>query len=193
MRRTAQLPPSIRGILLWIALSASGLDPLHAQARYEFGFSLNPTAQGELSALFIYTVKDGVVLGSVPMRPMFFVLQASGLMESKANLESVDLFDHYGIKDCGVWTDGDAIRTELDCNTLGNLWKLRYHNGMGAQPGEGWAGEAFRPSDRQQIILQLYRPLHHEHWQGPYFGERAFRLLHDMQDPAWVKSYAQGG
>ncbi|MBL7951863.1 MAG: hypothetical protein JNM62_09095 [Flavobacteriales bacterium] len=164
-----------------------------AQARYEFGFSLNPTAQGELAALFIYTVKDGVVLNNVPMRPTFFVLQASGLMESKANLESVDLFDHYGIKNCGAWTDDGTLRTDLNCTTLQELWKLRYRHGMGAQPGEGWAAEEFRPSDRQQIILQFYRKPEDEHWQGPYFGEDAFRLLRDMQDPAWVRTYAQGG
>ena len=66
---------------------------LCAQARYEFGFSLNPTAQGGLHALFIYTVMDGVVVGNVPMRTQPFILQASGLLESRANLESVDLFD----------------------------------------------------------------------------------------------------
>jgi hypothetical protein len=164
-----------------------------AQARQEFGFSLNPTAQGELHALFIYTVKDGVVLNNVPMRSNFFVLQASGLMESKANLESVDLFDQYGIKNCGVWTEDGMIRTDLDCSTLRDLWKLRYRNGMGVQEGNGWAGEEFRPSARQQIILQLYRRPEYEHWQGPYFGEDAFRLLRDMQDPDWVQTYAQGG
>jgi hypothetical protein len=165
----------------------------HAQARQEFGFSLNPTAQGDLHALFIYTVKDGVVLNNVPMRPNFFVLQASGLMESKANLESVDLFDQYGIKNCGAWTNDGTIRTDLDCTTLKDLWKLRYRNGMGAQEGNGWAAEEFRPSDRQQIILQFYRRPEYENWHGPYFGEDAFRLLRDMQDPAWVQTYAQGG
>lgn len=164
-----------------------------AQARYEFGFSLNPNAQGDLAALFIYTVQDGMVVGCIPMRPHFFILQASGLMESKANLESVDLFDQYGIRNCGAWSEGGTVRTDLGCSTLQELWKLRYRNGMGAQPGEGWAGEEFRPSDRQQIILGLYRAPGYEHWHGPYFGEDAFRLLRDMQDPAWVQTYAEGG
>lgn len=163
------------------------------QARYEFGFSLNPTAQGELAALFIYTVEDGVVLGTIPMRPDFFILQASGLMESKANLESVDLFDQYGIVNCGAWTEDGVIRTNFDCTTLQDLWKLRYRNGMGAQPGEGWSGEEFRPSDRQQVILQHYRDPQYPDWHGPYVGKDAFRLLRDMQDPSWVNSYAQGG
>lgn len=183
-----------RTALIVLAL-ASQLAPerVASQARYEFGFSLTPTAQGELAALFIYTVKDGMVLGNIPMRPNFFVLQASGLMESKANLESVDLFDQYGIPNCGAWTEDGGVRTNLDCMPLQDIWKLRYRNGMGQQPGRGWAAEEFRPSERQQIILQHYRGAQYEHWHGPYFGEDAFRLLRDMQDPAWVQTYAQGG
>ncbi|HQW07048.1 MAG: hypothetical protein IPH05_08755 [Flavobacteriales bacterium] len=163
------------------------------QATYEFGFSLNPTAQGGLHALFIYNVKDGVVLGSIPMRSDFFVLQASGLMESKANLESIDLFDTYGIRDCGVWAANGMIDANLDCLPLKDIWKLRYKNGMGAQEGTGWASEEFRPSDRQQVILQFYRPAQYDQWHGPYFGKDAFRLLRDMQDPAWVDTYQNGG
>ncbi|MBL7953500.1 MAG: hypothetical protein JNJ91_00585 [Flavobacteriales bacterium] len=181
-------------LIAYLAIGPLSVPSLsQAQARYEFGFSLNPTAQGELAALFIYTVKDGTVVGSVPMRPHFFILQASGLMESKANLESVDLFDQYGIRDCGAWTEDGSVRTNFDCTVLQDLWKLRYRTGMGVQPGEGWATEEFRPSDRQQIILQHYRPPGYEHWHGPYFGADAFRLLRDMQDPAWVRTYAQGG
>lgn len=177
---------------LFCAALSAGLDS-NGQARYEFGFSLNPTAQGGLHALFIYQVKDGVVLGSIPMRTNFFVLQASGLMESKANLESVDLFDEYGIRDCGVWASNGAIEANLDCSPLLDIWKLRYKNGMGAQPGTGWAAEDFRPSERQQVILQFYRPPEYEDWRGPYFGKDAFRLLRDMQDPAWVETYRNGG
>lgn len=185
------LPPRIfilTGTLLWGSVTS-----VLAQAHHEFGFSLNPTAQGGLNALFIYTVLDDVVVGTVPMRSQPFILQASGLMESKANLESIDLFDQYGIRDCGVWADAEGLQANLDCSPLQDLWKLRYQDGMGAQPGLGWAAEQFRPSIRQQIILQLYRSPEYEHWHGPYFGEDAFRLLRDMQDPAWVETYAKGG
>lgn len=182
-----------RTILLTVFFLFGGREYSMAQARYEFGFSLNPTAAGGLNALFIYTVFEGAVVNSVPMRVQPFILQVSGLMESKANLESVDLFDQHGIRDCGVWADKEGLTANLECSPILELWKLRYQNGMGAQPGLGWAAEQFRPSIRQQIILQLYRPLEYEHWHGPYFGEDAFRLLRDMQDPAWVETYAKGG
>lgn len=181
--------PTLPAYALLLTLPAPGLSL--AQARHEFGFSLNPTPQGELAALFIYTVKDDVVVGSIPMRPHFFVLQASGLMESVANTEGVDLFEQHGIHHCGAWSEDGELRTDLDCTPLQDIWKLRYRTGMGTRPGEGWAAEEFRPSERQQIILGHYRS--GEHWHGPYLGKDAFRLLRDMQDPAWVKTYALGG
>ena len=55
-----------------------------AQARYEFGFSLNPTAQGELAALFIYTVQDGVVLGTMAFAGIGLTL--AGRLRGELNL-----------------------------------------------------------------------------------------------------------
>jgi len=180
-------------LVLCLMLFSMGTITSNAQGRYEFGFSLNPTAQGGLNALFIYTTLEGRVVGSIPMRLQPFILQASGVEESKANLESVDLFDQYEIQDCGIWADKEGLQANLECSPLLDVWKLRYKHGMGAQPGNGWAAEEFRPSERQQIILQMYRSPEYEHWHGPYFGKNAFRLLHDMQDPAWVDTYQNGG
>jgi hypothetical protein len=53
----------------------------------------------------------------------------------------------------------------------------------------GWAANSFQPGDGQQRILNTYRPKSEIHWLGPYLGEAAFRLLHDLQDPAWVARY----
>lgn len=166
---------------------------VRSQARYEFGFSLNPTAQGALHGLFIYTVLDGQAVGSVPMRALPFFLQASGMEESRANLEMIDLFAEHGIAGCGPLASSSGATSDLDCLPLKDLWKLRYQDGMGVASGMGWAAEPMRPSERQQIILQHYRPPQYDHWHGPYFGNDAFRLLRDMQDPAWVETYRRGG
>lgn len=48
-------------------------------------------------------------------------------------------------------------------------------------------------SASRKLILQLYRQPEYEHSHGPYFGKDAFRLLRDMQDPAWVETYQYGG
>ncbi|MCB0770715.1 MAG: hypothetical protein KDC00_09955 [Flavobacteriales bacterium] len=162
-------------------------------ARQEFGFSLNPTAQGELYALFIYTVHEDLVMGSVPMRPEPYILQVSGLQESRANLEGLDLFYEFGIAHCGPWADDQGLHDGLDCSTIRDLWKLRYKRDVVGDNDPGWAAEEFTPSVRQQIILQAYRNPAYEHWHGPYYGKDAFRLLRDMQDPKWVALYRDGG
>ena len=165
-------------------------DERPAMAKREFGFSLNPNTQGELYTLFIYTVYEGEVVDSRVMRPGPFILQMGGLEESPANLESIDLFDEYGIKGCGPWGENGEIHTGLDCSTLQDLWKLRYQDAKMPGRGPGWAAEPLTPSTRQQILLQAYRSPNHAHWHGPYFGRDAFRLLRDMQDPDWVRLYS---
>ena len=164
-----------------------------AYARFEFGFSLNPTAQGEMYALFLYTVLEGKVVDSRPMRVGPYILQMAGLEESRANIEGIDLFDEYGIAGCAAYSEEGQLHTGLDCAPIRDLWKLRYRGAAVEGRGGGWAGEEFRPSDRQQILLQAYRGADYPHWHGPYFGKDALRLLRDMQDPAWVRMYRDGG
>ena len=159
----------------------------------EFGFSLNPNAQGDFHALFIYTVYNGAVVDALPMRTEPYVLQMAGLQESRANQDGADLFSRFGINQCGAWMEEDVVHTNLQCLAVLQLWKLRYRKEMVDGQGKGWASEEFTPSARQQVLLQLYRPPQFEDWHGPYFGEGAFRLLRDMQDPEWVQLYQIGG
>lgn len=162
-------------------------------ARREFGFSLNNSPQGQHYTLFIYTVFDGKVVDSRPLRVGSFVLQAAGLQESEANLESIDLFETYGIHGCGPWSSDGQVHAGLECAIIGDLWKLRARGALRSGDEPGWAGEELRPSDRQQVLLQAYREPDATFWQGPYVGKDAFRLLRDMQDPDWVRLYRTGG
>ena len=164
-----------------------------AYTRFEFGFSLNPTAQGEMYALFMYTVLDNKVVDSRPMRVGTYILQMAGLEESRANIEGLDLFEEYGIAGCAAYSEEGQLHTGLDCSSIRDLWKLRYRGAAVEGRGTGWAGEEYRPSDRQQILLQAYRGDDYPHWHGPYFGKDALRLLRDMQDPDWVRMYRDGG
>lgn len=178
-------------VLLCCAFMRSGPPP--PLATRALGFSLNANPQGRLYTLFMYTVYEGRVVDSRPMHQRPFVLQASGLEESPANLESIDLFSEYGIKDCGAWNEDGRLETRLDCSVINDLWKLRFRGAVVEGAGSGWAGEEFTPSPRQQILLQTYRAADQPHWQGPYVGADAFRLLRDMQDPDWVRTYRDGG
>lgn len=180
-------------IALMMAPLLLGARSGEAPAHREFGFSLNASPNGELSTFFIYTVMDGQVVGGQALRPESFILQATGLEESAANLESIDLFEEYGIAACSPSSEGATIRTGFDCPVLRDIWKLRFRGVAVSGSGPGWAGEEYVPSVRQQVMLQAYRPADQPYWQGPYVGKDAFRLLRDMQDPAWVRLYRDGG
>lgn len=193
MRRLSR--PFVAACLVGTAVrlvSSEGI-PSAGLAQRALGFSLNASPTGDLSTFFIYTVLDGQVLHGQPLRPETFILQATGLQESAANLESIDLFEEYGIAACSPSGEGATLRTGFDCPVLRDIWKLRFRGVAVSGSGPGWAGEEYVPSARQQVILQAYRAPEHPHWQGPYVGKDAFRLLRDMQDPAWVRLYRDGG
>lgn len=161
-------------------------------ATHEFGFSLADVGPQGIGSLFIYKVYEGRVVESRPVREEAFIRQALGIEASAANTEAADLFSRWEITGCEQLTDSASLQDVLLCLPLNELWKLRYGGGSSGTATAGWSQEVNMPGIRQQIILQAYRHPEEEHWLGPYFGARAFQLLHDIQDPAWVETYANG-
>lgn len=161
-------------------------------ATYEFGFSLAMEGQHNTATLFVYKAQQGRVVESRPIREGAFVRQAMGVEASPANMEAINLFSRWGIRGCGASTDPSTMQSTFDCLPLHDLWKLRYGGATSGTAGSGWSQELFMPSIRQQIILQAYRHPEERHWLGPYVGAEAFRLLRDIQDPAWVSAYRDG-
>jgi hypothetical protein len=91
----------------------------------------------------------------------------------------------------------------LGCSPVDDLWRLAYSeypfqtpqplkSGNGGSvisadgPGPGWARYPHKPSEGQQEILKSYGPVF---WNDLIYGENAFHLLHDMQDPDWASKY----
>lgn len=172
----------MRHALLPISLLSAFASAGQSLATYELGFSLNGTC-------FVYTVVHDSVIKSDPMEKKTFIMQASGAETSRANLGGTDLFKQHGVAECGSVLDSLSGETFYLCSTLDDLWKLTNGSASDGSNAFGWASSNFQPGDGQQRILNAYRPEPEIHWLGPYFGERAFRLLHDMQDPDWVARY----
>jgi hypothetical protein len=159
--------------LLWFCCTGHAPSPTFSQ-RY-FGFSLNGT-------LFIYNVVDDKVVDSDPIGEKPFIMQALGVEHSRANPLSENFFARYAIVGCEGVIDTTTGDVRYRCLPLRDLWKL-------SDGKAGWSENTYTPSLRQQQILAEYRPSRDIHWQGPYYGERAFRLLHDLQDAEWVQNY----
>jgi hypothetical protein len=168
---------------LILALVAKGQSDTHLKlATYELGFSLNGTC-------FVYTVLNDSVIKSDPIGKKAFIMEASGAEISRADPGGVDLFKEYNVAECGVVMDSVSGESFYLCSILDDLWKLANGSASDGSNAFGWSASNFQPGDGQQRILNAYRPRSEIHWLGPYFGERAFRLLHDMQDPDWVARY----
>ncbi len=177
MRRTSILP------LLLLTIGGYAQQQTKSTfSTYELGFSLNGTT-------FIYKVFDDSVLVSEPITRKAFIMQGMGVEISRANPADSNLFERFAIRDCGGLIDTTTKEVTYLCFPLDDLAKLTTATASDGSSAFGWSSNNFQPGEGQQRILSAYRPASEFHWLGPYFGERAFQLLHDMQDPEWVARY----
>lgn len=175
----------------------------------QLGFSLMPGSNSSPVSYHIVRKYDD------PARPVeawsitqnSFLTIAIGWGESTANPNKENLFDKYEVANCGYRPDTVIRRVYykggISCNPLSDLWRLynkewpyysapvkvsadkpSVNNPIG--PGPGWSREKNMPSPGQQEILKSYGA---EFWSDMIYGEKAFQLLHDMQDENWVANY----
>ncbi len=163
-------------------------------ATYTFGLSLSTGLNNQLFTLFTVKEFEGRVIQSEPLTRDQFVLQAQGVVPSRANPEGTNLFRKYEVKACipeGTDTSGRFL---YDCEVFDHLWKIRFQEYPfrlveGQHPGKGWAEEREAPSPRQLLLLTDYGMLH----RGDIaYGENVFRLLRDVGDSSWVDNYRKG-
>ncbi len=170
------------------------------------GFSLLPGANSRpVTFLIIQKFDDPAKpLTAVNITQQEFVGIAYGWGDSKANPAKEDLFKKYGVVNCGYRPDTIIhhvlVRGDLGCSPVDDLWKLSHSEwpfqvsasrnpdiNQPSGPGAGWARNPNHPSDGQMFILSSYGITH---FTEAIYGEKAFQLLRDMQDPAWVSTYA---
>lgn len=170
------------------------------------GFCLLPGANSRPVTFLIVQKFDDPAkpLTAINITQQEFISIAYGWGDSKANPGKENLFVKYGIANCGYRPDTIIhhvlVRGGLGCSPLDDLWKLSHNEwpfqvaasrnpniSQPAGPGPGWARNPNHPSEGQISILQQYGALD---YIDAIYGENAFRLLRDMQDPAWVSNYA---
>ena len=163
-------------------------------ATYTFGLSLNTGLNNQLFTLFTVKVFEGRLIQSEPMTRDQFVLQAQGVVPSKANPERVNLFRKYEVNACVAVGPDTTGRFIQDCNVFDDLWRIRFQEYPfrlveGQHPGKGWAEKREAPSARQLLLLTDYGMLSRS---DIAYGENVFRLLRDVGDSSWVDNYRKG-
>jgi len=179
-------------VLLWIP---PGKGLVHAPyATNMFGVSLNTGLNNQLFTLFIIKEFEGRLLESQPISREQFVLQAQGVVPSKANPDGINLFRKYDVEVCLPAGPDTAGKYLMDCRVFDDLWRIRFWEypfrlAEGEHPGKGWAEKREAPSPRQLLLLTDYGMMHARDIAR---GENAFRLLRDVGDSAWVDNYRKG-
>ena len=177
-------------IAAWLLFSSwNTQDPM--PMRHTFGLSLNTGMNNQIFTLFIVKMHGLHVVSTEPITREQFVLQAQGVIPSKANPDQENLFRKFKINGC---MHPDSTKYYLDCPLLDDLWKLRFdeypfHPINGGHPEKGWASKKGSPSPMQMVKLADYGLMS---LGGMIKDIDVFRLLHDVGDSTWVAQY-QGG
>lgn len=159
-----------------------------------FGISLNTGLNNQLYTIFIVKEFEGKVIQADPITREQFVLQAQGLVASRANPDKENLFRKYQVNACVAEGADTANLFVADCPVFDDLWKLRFWDypfrpQEGQHPGKGWAEKREAPSPRQLLLLTEYGIMH---LNDIARGENAFHLLRDVGDSSWVDNYRKG-
>lgn len=190
------LPVRVATLLIFSAGLQSG--PSNAQTiappTWHFGIGLGTGMNSQLYTCFLVKVHEGKVIGKEAITSDQFILQAKGMVQSKANPVSEDLWKTHGIVLCDT-TQASTVQEQIDaCNPMSLLWKLRFqewplHDGIGRPDASGWSEMPMRPSDRQLLLLSEFGIAHPS---DVAYGGSAFALLRSLRDPGWVANYKGG-
>lgn len=173
---------------LCILLFASfGKQSSYNEPETKLAFCLNMYANSGPVTYGILIVWGDQIVKRTYITQEAFLRVATGEEYSKANPDSTNLLLENEILGCTI--EKDSLFGEITYNfgTISEIWKLRYS----AWPFEGrnesgWAANAMMPSPGQEAILQSYGVKYYNDW---IIADEMWRLLRDMQDPAWVETY----
>lgn len=163
--------------------------------RNEFALSLNPS-HSHLVSYAIVQVKNGNIVGSMPLSENDFMRQASGESISPANPERKNLFIEHQVDSCWVLYDsiyysyGKKKYVGYDCIPLNLLWKLKYKAHPSKYDDTGWSDGYYAPDSQQMAYLQkAYGIIMINDY---IYGEKLWRLLREIQIPEWQRFYDAG-
>lgn len=193
------MKPIITSLFIFL-LFFSGTSDVYVK-KY-LGFSFNPGPNMELVTFAILTTRDGIIVNQEYISKSNFINIASGVEDNRANPYDINLFKAFNIDTCfytKIKIEENSINSKKAKNTcidIDDLWRLRYqthphykinyHDPNQADVFGGWTKEDKYPSAGQIKILQQYGI---GNLIDFFYGENAFSLFSDMQDPKWVNKY----
>jgi hypothetical protein len=172
-------------IIIWIG-SSSVIE--NNEARPIFGVNVSYQSTGQFTTYMVY-LDNGITKSNKKiLTENEFIHIASGKWPSIYNPKRINYFEKNGLN-CGVLKDEITFKDYSYCNSMDSLWKLRFEkHPFDITKGNGWSHRKFRPTIGQEQYL--FKTFGIKQIDGDYFLDSNFwNLLHDVQDPEWIKNY----
>lgn len=157
---------------------------------YHYAIGVIPSANSQLLSYAILTEIDGKIVGSQIIREQSFMYSIMGYWPNKANPNKENLLEKYGVDSCYLYKNYSNKISGFYAKPISEMWKLRYNQHPILYDVEsGWSQEKYKPSPAQSKFL--YKNYGVGNIKTDYFyGDSLFKILKDVQDPAWRVTYA---
>jgi hypothetical protein len=156
--------------------------------RNYFAVGLFAGAHSTMITYALVSFRDGQFLGAQVLTEQQFMFQALGYYPSIANINKENLFAKNGVDSCFL------IKNDLN-KIIGyynkpfwDLWKIRFYENPIQFDQRGWSQGQYKPSIYQMKILKESYGINNV-LTDYFYGDTLFKLLRDVQNPAWVESY----
>lgn len=153
-----------------------------------FGVGLFTSAHSNMITYAIITLRNGAIEGAQVVSEQQFMYQAMGYYPSIANINKENLFQKYGVDSCFLLKNDYNKISGYYCKPFKLLWKLRFFENPYEFDTPGWSQGQHKPSIYQMKILREEYGVTNI-LTDFFYGDTLFKLLRDVQDPAWVSSY----
>lgn len=175
-------------IIFLLSFSYVNFAQTTGQKKTVFGIGLFTSAHSSLITYAILTLRDSTVTNALVVSEEQFMYQAMGYYPSLANIKKENLFIKNGVDSCFL------VVNELDkvigyyAKPFCDLWKIRFYEHPMQFDMKGWSQGRIKPSAYQiKFLYELYGV--NNVLTQYFYGDNLFKLLRDVQDPAWVNSY----
>ncbi len=166
----------------------SGSMILVTQPHSAFGVKISYQSTGAIVSFIAYIDNGRTHTHVKQITETEFIKIASGHWPSIYNPTRRNYFEEYKYN-CGVLKDSFTLKEYTYCLPLDSLWKIHFEkHPVDITKGNGWSNKQFNPSLKQE--LYLYNRYGVKHIDADYFLDtNMWKLLGDVQDPAWIANY----
>lgn len=175
-------------IILTILLSGNTQAQATGVKKTVFAIGLFTGSYSQLITYAVIVLRDSTIAGVQILTEEQFMYQAMGHYPSIANIKRENLFQKHGVDSCFLIQDEYGKIVGYYAKPFYDLWRIRFYEHPMMFDTPGWSQGRIKPSLYQANFL--YKEYGVINVLTQYFyGDSLFKLLRDVQDPAWIETY----